>query len=585
MHEQTVQQERRRALRTRSRALLTAVGVLLATLGVGATPASAYPGAPWFEPDKPYTENFPDPDVLRVGDTYYAYATSTGGAYLPVMRSTDLRTWVARSAYKHPSSDDPYFNDALPQPASWAPDVNGGRLSKEVWAPGVEQIGGRFVAFYSIRTVANPERFCISVATSASPEGPFVDNSSGPLQCDSDPKGSIDPEPFVDPATGTPYLVWKSEGVPGSQPTKIWIRQLAGDGTSFAPGTAQRELLRTSQGWEGNVIESPSMVRHNGQLYLFYSANEWRSADYAIGYATCSDVLGPCGKPRTTPLIASSGDRVGPGAPSAFVDASNRLQLAHHYWNAPYTSYPAYPECERNDSCTTQGQRRMAITELGAGPGGLQVGAPRPTPTAKTTEQACPADRVPEDGFADVPQDNVHESAIDCVAWWQIAAGNGGRYAPLDGVTRAQMASFLARSILNSGGDLPAPRKDHFSDDNGTTHEDSINRLAAAGIVNGTAAGTYSPAAPVTRAQMATFLVRSVRYRTGQELSSSTDWFHDDGGTHEPSINAAAGAGLATGTGGGAYSPGATVRRDQMASFLSRMLELYVEQGAPTPQR
>jgi GH43 family beta-xylosidase len=581
---------RRRTARTtapRARALLAAAGVLLTALATGVPAASAYPGAPWFEPDKPYTENFPDPDVLRVDGTYYAYGTSTGGAYLPVMRSTDLRTWIARSAYDPgpPLNEDPYFNDALPYPASWGADVNGGRMTKEIWAPGVEQIGGRFVAFYSIRTQISPERFCISVATASSPEGPFTDSTSGPLVCDPDPKGSIDPEPFVDPATGTPYLVWKSEGVPGSMPTRIWIRQLSRDGTSFAPGSAPRELLRTSQGWEGNLIESPSMVRHDGQLYLFYSANEWTSADYATGYATCSDVLGPCTKPRGTPLLASSGDRLGPGAPSAFVDGHGRLQLAHHYWNAPYTNYPAYPECERNDSCTTQGQRRMAITELSAGAGGLQVGAVRPTPTAKTTEQACPPDRVPEDGFGDVPDGNVHESAIDCVAWWQVTTGSNGQYLPSAGVTRGQMASFLARAILNSGGDLPAPRKDAFRDDDGTTHEENINRLAAAGIVNGLSADSYGPSAPVTRAQMATFLVRTVRHRTGQELSSATDWFYDDGGTHEPNINAAAEAGLATGTGGGAYSPGVTVRRDQMASFLSRMLELFVEAGASTPSR
>ena len=40
---------------------------------------------------------------MRVGGRYYAYGTSTGGAYLPVMTSTDLRQWVARPAYRDPS--------------------------------------------------------------------------------------------------------------------------------------------------------------------------------------------------------------------------------------------------------------------------------------------------------------------------------------------------------------------------------------------------------------------------------------------------------------------------------------------------
>jgi beta-xylosidase len=111
-------------------ALLAALGVLAALLAV-TSPASAYPGAPWFEPSKPYDDNFPDPDVLVVGDRYYAVGTSTGGAYLPVMTSSDLRTWVAREKYDPgaPLNEDPFFNDALPYPARWGGDFFGGRMS------------------------------------------------------------------------------------------------------------------------------------------------------------------------------------------------------------------------------------------------------------------------------------------------------------------------------------------------------------------------------------------------------------------------------------------------------------------------
>jgi hypothetical protein len=368
---------------------VAALAVALVGTLLGGAPASAYPGAPWFEPSKPYTANFPDPDVLRVGDTYYAYATPTGGAYLPVMTSTDLQTWTARPKYDPgaPLNRDPYFNDALPYPARWGGDYGGGRMTKEIWAPGVERFGDAYIAFYSVR-MPNSNRFCLSTARATSPLGPFVDNSPGPLHCDSDPNGSIDPEPFRDPATGRAYLIWKSEGVPGSAPTKLWSRELGPDGWTFASGSSQRELLRTSQGWEGSVIESPSMVRHDGQTYLFYSANEWDSDRYATGYALCDGPLGPCYKPRTTPLLASYGDRLGPGAPSAFVDSANQLRVAHHYWNAPYTSYPAYPACTSNRSCTTQGQRRMTNVKISgaggglawAGEGPLATSAPPPPP-------------------------------------------------------------------------------------------------------------------------------------------------------------------------------------------------------------
>ncbi|MGE3835387.1 MAG: glycoside hydrolase family 43 protein [Acidimicrobiia bacterium] len=356
-------------------ALLSAVALVGSSL-LSPPSAGAYAGAPWFRPGSIYTQNFPDPSVMRVGSTYYAYATPTGGSYLPVMSSTDLVHWTARPAYNPgpPLNGDPYFNDALPYPASWAAEHPGTeRMRKEIWAPGVAAIGGQYVAFYTARVSLQSHRFCISVATASSPLGPFTDNTSGPLVCDSDPNGSIDPQPFVD-VDGTPWLIWKSEGVPGLAPTHIWARQLAPSGTSFAPGSTQVSILHTSQAWEGNLIESPSMVRYRGQLYLFYSANDFQTPAYAIGMATCSSVLGPCTKLDTNPIIASSGDRLGPGGPSAFVDAAGKLRLAYHWWNAPHTTYPAYPACVAAGSCTTQGQRRLAVDTIEPATLGWAVG-------------------------------------------------------------------------------------------------------------------------------------------------------------------------------------------------------------------
>ncbi|HSL56937.1 MAG TPA: family 43 glycosylhydrolase [Acidimicrobiales bacterium] len=363
---------------------LVALAVLAGSLALAGGSAEAYPGAPWFEPSKPYTQNFPDPSIVVHDGVHYAYATATGGAYLPVMTSTDLRTWTARPAYDPgaPLNADPFFNDALPHPAAWSPARPGtGRLTKEVWAPGVARIGNRFVAFYSARQRLDRDRFCISVATSASPLGPFVDRTTAPLVCDADPNGSIDPQPFVD-ADGAAYLLWKSEGVPGSAPTRIWSRRLDASGTAFAPGSTAVPLLHTSQGWEGNVIENPAMIRHQGALYLFYSGNEHRSARYATGYARCASPLGPCTKHAGNPVLASRGDRLGPGGATPFIDTQGRFQLAYHWWNAPHTSYPAFPQCQSAGTCTQQGQRRLGIAQVHVTATGLQVGgaAPEPTP-------------------------------------------------------------------------------------------------------------------------------------------------------------------------------------------------------------
>jgi hypothetical protein len=365
------------AVRRRGR-VLSVLLIVLTVAAVGpamqAAPAAAFAGGPWFEPSKPYTQNFPDPTVVRDGSTYYAYATETGGSYLPAMSSTDLTTWTARPAYNPATFGlgtcaggyDQYFNDALPCPAAWAVRLPSSHphLNTPVWAPGVAKIGGKWRLYYAALQVENPQRQCISVAWSDSPLGPFRDDTFGPLQCDSDPGGSLDAEPFVD-SNGTPYLIWKSEGVIGSQPTRLWSRQLSADGMSFAPGSGVNFLLATQSPWEGSVIENPSMYRTaGGKLWLAYSGNLWPSTSYAAGVASCSTPAGPCARVSASPVLASNGPQNGPGAASFFTDTAGRLRIAYDAWNAPYSNYPAYPQCASANNCTTQGQRRMLIGGL-----------------------------------------------------------------------------------------------------------------------------------------------------------------------------------------------------------------------------
>jgi beta-lactamase superfamily II metal-dependent hydrolase len=220
---------------------------------------------------------------------------------------------------------------------------------------------------------------------------------------------------------------------------------------------------------------------------------------------------------------------------------------------------------------------------------------PKPAAQARTIDDSCPPDRIAEDGFTDVPQDNPHESAIDCVAHWQVTSGTGGgTYSPLGSVNREQMAAFIARLIERSGGSLPEPLRDYFDDDNGRPHERNINRLAEAGIVSGKGSGFYDWGGIVTRGAMAAFLTRAYDQRARQDgrgvLADGPDYFDDDNGhTQERAINKAAAAGFAGGLGDRVYAPDNGVRRDQMASFLARDLDLIVENGmaavpaAPTP--
>ncbi len=201
---------------------------------------------------------------------------------------------------------------------------------------------------------------------------------------------------------------------------------------------------------------------------------------------------------------------------------------------------------------------------------------PPPAVPARAITKACPDGQVPRGTFSDVDPDSTHALAVDCVAWRKIATGTSATtFAPGAAVTRAQMASFVARLVPAAGGSLPENAPDAFTDDDGSVHETAINRLAAAGIVKGTGPGKYGPGIEIDRGQMASILARALQHSGVALDSSPPSPFRDDNGSvHEPAIDQLAADGVVSGTGPGTYSPKATAKRDQMASTLARALDL-----------
>ncbi len=211
--------------------------------------------------------------------------------------------------------------------------------------------------------------------------------------------------------------------------------------------------------------------------------------------------------------------------------------------------------------------------------------APPAAGTIRSFARACPPGQVPPAGFADTGATS-HAAAIDCVAWWGVASGaSAGSFEPRGTVSRAQMASFLARLVDATQVRLQQTPPDAFDDDEGSTHEQRINQLAAAGIIRGRAGGTYAPNDRVTRAEMATFLARTHDLIAAEPLRPSADRFTDDAGSaHERSIDQVSAIGIAAGTSGTRFEPGVPVRRDQMATFLARLLDLLVDGGEIPPR-
>jgi hypothetical protein len=190
------------------------------------------------------------------------------------------------------------------------------------------------------------------------------------------------------------------------------------------------------------------------------------------------------------------------------------------------------------------------------------------------------------DRFTDIVG-NVHHDSIKRIAELGIAMGGPAgtevtEYGPSLDVRRGQMATFIARTIDEMAPGL-LPATDGTNDfpcdvGAGNVHFDSIQRLAAAGIVQGDPGGLdpgcYGPDQPVRRDQMAAFINRAIAVVSGSQLTSMNDAFGDDGASvHEASINGLASGGIVRGNGEGIYDPAGSVRRDQMASFIARSVD------------
>ena len=179
---------------------------------------------------------------------------------------------------------------------------------------------------------------------------------------------------------------------------------------------------------------------------------------------------------------------------------------------------------------------------------------------------------------------NPHEEMIEVMAARGITSGctaAGDRYCPGLPVTRGQMATFLVRTLQSEGAAVPTNPPNAFPDDAGSVHERNIDALAAMGIVAGSGDGRYHPANVVTRGQMALFIDRAFQLPTPAAGSS----FVDVPEIYREAVGAMAEAGITSGCNpdGSRYCPGEAVRRDQMASFLGRALRNGGPSGPSLP--
>ncbi|WP_083939188.1 glycoside hydrolase family 43 protein [Deinococcus apachensis] len=332
-------------------AVALTLGALLTpseTLAGGSGPATTRPAAPTTFRNPVINENFPDPFILRVGNTYHAYATNSENANVPHAVSRDLVRWE-------------FAGDVMPVLPGWA---EGGRT----WAPEVARVGSRYVLYYTAQD-KDSGRQCIGAATATSPAGPFKDPSKTPLVCQVAEGGSIDASPFLD-ADGQHYLLWKNDGNCCNQLTNIYLQPLSADGLKLTGKPSQ--LINNFQLWEGNVIEAPTLYRKGNVYYLLYSGGPFDSDLYAVGYATANRITGPYRKATENPILQTKGAVAGPGHQTVVTDGAGKTWLAYHAWTAG----------QIGDSVGYRSLRLDAVTFAG---GRVTVAGPTLTPQRAPT--------------------------------------------------------------------------------------------------------------------------------------------------------------------------------------------------------
>jgi len=184
-------------------------------------------------------------------------------------------------------------------------------------------------------------------------------------------------------------------------------------------------------------------------------------------------------------------------------------------------------------------------------------------------------DDLPPGGTFIDDNGSIHEPSIEALVAAGITSGCNPplttRYCPSDAVTRGQMAAFLRRAKT-----LPLTVSDFFTDDADSIFEDDINSIREAEITRGCNPplnDQYCPERSISRGEFATMLVRAFEYAAVEEdfFADDAGSIHESAINAIAAEMVTFGCNPPANT---SYCPDQPVSRGQMASFLVRALDL-----------
>ena len=187
------------------------------------------------------------------------------------------------------------------------------------------------------------------------------------------------------------------------------------------------------------------------------------------------------------------------------------------------------------------------------------VTAPTPTPT--------PGTGLP---FTDVPADRWSYPYIKQLYDAGVVSGTSATtFEPTANVTRAQFVTMIAGL---AGADVSGYASGPFDDvQTGSWYAPYVNWAAASGIVSGTSATTFDPAAEISRQDMAVMLYNYAQQAGVQLKQTTVTPFTDEGSIAAyalPAVQALHSAGVISGMPDGSFQPQATTTREQACVVL-----------------
>lgn len=224
------------------------------------------------------------------------------------------------------------------------------------------------------------------------------------------------------------------------------------------------------------------------------------------------------------------------------------------------SSKPAVAAVDKSGKVTAKGEGTATIT--------VTCGTKSAACTVTVSKPLVP--EVPGTSFTDVPAGAYYEEAVGWAVEKGITKGTSDSTFTPDGVcTRAQAVTFLWRA---AGSPAAKASTQPFADVKaGSYYDDAVRWAVENGVTVGTSATTFSPNATCSRAQIVTFLWRAQK----SPAAGSANPFDDVAGSayYADAVQWAVQKDITKGTGATAFSPDANCIRAQIVTFLYRSMK------------